>query len=66
MAKIEIDHFFCKGCGLCMDVCPFKLIDWSKEAGESGLYVEQKDASKCTACKMCAIMCPECAISVYK
>lgn len=66
MAKIEVDKFFCKGCGLCMDVCPFRLIVYSDEAGESGLYAEQKDAEKCTGCTLCAIQCPECAISVYR
>lgn len=66
MAKIEIDRFFCKGCGLCIDVCPKKLIAFSKEAGEAGLFVEQTDAAECIACKLCAIQCPECAISVFK
>ena len=66
MAKIEISREYCKSCGLCMDVCPFKLIDWSEEAGETGFWVEQKDSEKCTGCKLCAIMCPECAISVFK
>ncbi len=29
-------------------------------------YAEQIDAEKCTACKLCAIICPDAAISVYK
>ena len=66
MARIEIDRFFCKGCGLCMDVCPKKLITYSAEAGEAGAYAEQKDSTECTGCKLCAIQCPECAISVYR
>ncbi len=66
MAKIEVDRKFCKGCFLCIDVCPKKLIVPSKDSGETGHYAEQIDADKCIGCKLCAIMCPECAISVYR
>lgn len=66
MARIEIDRKYCKSCGLCMGVCPFHLITWSKEAGETGYWVEQINAEKCTGCKQCAIMCPDSAISVFK
>ena len=66
MAKIEIDRNYCKSCGLCINVCPMKLIGWSSEAGETGFWVEQGNAEKCTGCKLCAIMCPDAAISVYK
>lgn len=66
MAYIEVDRNYCKGCGLCMGVCPHKLIVWSADAGETGFWVEQRDAEKCTGCKLCGIMCPDAAISVYK
>lgn len=66
MAKIVVDGNYCKSCGLCMEACPFKLISWSTESGEMGLFAEQKDATKCTGCRLCAIMCPDGAISVYK
>lgn len=66
MAKIEIDHTYCKSCGLCIGACPLKLIGWSAEAGENGFWVEQRNAEKCTGCKLCAIMCPDAAISVYR
>ena len=27
MARVTIDDFFCKGCGLCTDVCPVGILE---------------------------------------
>ena len=27
MARVTIDEFFCKGCGLCTDVCPTGILE---------------------------------------
>lgn len=67
--KIIIDHELCKGCGLCIEVCPKKLLSISKKNINSKGYftVEFKDEDgQCTACTSCAIMCPDIAIKVYK
>lgn len=67
MNKIVIDQKYCKGCGLCIAVCPNKLIAISDTANSKGYKCAvQTDESKCTACKLCAIMCPDAAITVYK
>jgi len=31
--KIQIDYTYCKGCGICADVCPVKAIDMTPEEG---------------------------------
>lgn len=57
----------CKGCGLCLTVCPQKALSFSKK--ELGLYktpMPKVDLSKCTACKTCEQICPDCAILVEK
>ena len=67
MAKIKINKNKCKGCMLCVSVCPKALIVDSKKLNKRGVhYVEFKTNGKCTGCKMCAIMCPEACIEVYK
>jgi 2-oxoglutarate ferredoxin oxidoreductase subunit delta len=71
--RIEIDSELCKGCGLCINVCPKKQIEISDNLNKKGYYParykeqECKDTErKCTGCAMCALTCPDIAIDVYK
>jgi 2-oxoglutarate ferredoxin oxidoreductase subunit delta len=66
--KIRIIEDECKGCGLCIEACPFDLIRIADRINEIGYKpVEQYDPEgKCTACKMCALICPDVAIEVFK
>lgn len=68
MAKITIDENICKGCGLCVDACPKKILELAKEKlNEKGYHpAEIMDQSKCIACAFCATMCPDCAITVER
>lgn len=67
MAKIEINKEKCKSCELCVGVCPFHLIQMSKEMNSFGdHYAEQINPEKCTGCALCGLMCPDLVISVYK
>ena len=65
---IEINKERCKGCGLCVDTCPQKIIRINRESHNAKGYfaAECFDNEKCISCKMCAIMCPDCAIKVMK
>ncbi|MCL5794873.1 MAG: 2-oxoacid:acceptor oxidoreductase family protein [Patescibacteria group bacterium] len=57
----------CKGCGLCVEVCPVKALDWSEEnINFLGRTLPRVDITKCIACKRCQNICPECAIKVVK
>ena len=66
--KISIDTELCKGCNLCINVCPQKIIEISKDQfnkkGHHPALVTNTD--KCTACALCAVICPDIAITVYK
>jgi 2-oxoglutarate ferredoxin oxidoreductase subunit delta len=66
--KIRVIEDACKGCGLCIESCPFDLIRLSERINAFGYKsVEQIDPEgKCTACKMCALICPDVAIEVFK
>ena len=67
MAKIEVNKNRCKGCGLCIVTCPFKLIELSKDINAQGdNYAVQTNAEKCTGCTFCGLICPDAAIEVFK
>jgi 2-oxoglutarate ferredoxin oxidoreductase subunit delta len=66
MPGITIDKDHCKGCELCVRVCPQKIISMSKEITVRGYYYAQvHDPSRCIGCRICALMCPDVAIEVY-
>ena len=69
--KITIDRERCKGCSLCVSVCPQKVIVTSPVLNHMGYYPaefkENKQEDKtCIACAMCATICPDIAIEVYR
>jgi len=56
----------CKGCGLCPEKCPVKVIKWSKELGIYGTPIVEADVKGCIACGTCQSVCPECAIKIVQ
>jgi 2-oxoglutarate ferredoxin oxidoreductase subunit delta len=55
----------CKGCGLCLSVCPFGGIEFSSK--DSGIYSTpgvKVNVEKCEICGNCQQICPESAIAV--
>ncbi|MHC4423611.1 MAG: 4Fe-4S dicluster domain-containing protein [Planctomycetota bacterium] len=62
--KIIIDTERCKGCSLCVTVCPKNSIIVSEHSNEKGYFPAQANNTDCTACAMCAIICPDAVIEV--
>ncbi|MFA5079893.1 MAG: 4Fe-4S dicluster domain-containing protein, partial [Dehalococcoidia bacterium] len=57
----------CKECGLCIYFCPQKVIIQSSKLNAAGyLPAALKDNGDCTGCAVCAIVCPEVAIEVFR
>ncbi len=64
---IKINKDFCKECHLCISACPKGCIIPTKEYNSHGYHPVATDEGKeCTGCTLCAIMCPEIAIEVYR
>ena len=69
MSHIVIDKDRCKGCYLCIDECPKKLLKVGEEVNSLGVHlVEFNDPNhECLGCAMCATRCPDLAIKeVYR
>lgn len=67
MARINVLKDRCKGCGLCIGVCPKKILKMGTALNTTGnYYVTQTNESLCIACKFCGMICPDSAIEVYK
>lgn len=68
MAKVSFATDKCKGCGLCVSVCPKQILVIAKDKinkkGHSP--AECIDQEKCIGCASCAVMCPDCVITVER
>jgi 2-oxoglutarate ferredoxin oxidoreductase subunit delta len=69
MRPIEFREDRCKGCSLCISVCPKEIISLSTRFNNSGYKVVEVTDDKlddCTSCAACALICPDYAISVWR
>ena len=68
MPKVIFDEDKCKGCKLCINVCPKKIVVMAEDRINSkgfhpATVVKQ---SECIGCTFCATMCPDCVIKIVK
>ncbi len=60
-----IDKDRCKGCGLCVAICPKNVLELSREVNTKGYFpVFQARPEDCVYCAMCCVMCPDVAIGI--
>jgi len=66
--QIIVDDTYCKGCGLCVEVCPEKIMALDTERRTAKGYHPAlcTDGEKCILCMNCATMCPDIAITIVK
>jgi len=57
----------CKGCGLCISLCPKKILALDTTANVKGYRpVVCKDEEACIGCASCAKICPDSIITIRK
>jgi 2-oxoglutarate ferredoxin oxidoreductase subunit delta len=68
VAKLTIDKDACKGCGLCVTVCPKGILKLSDTELNAKGYnpIEITDMTACIACAACARMCPDYVFTIEK
>lgn len=67
MFKIEILTERCKSCEFCISVCKKDVLEIGNCANAKGYrYVHVKAPENCVGCLMCANMCPDAAIEIYR
>ncbi len=64
---IVIVDEYCKGCDICIHVCPKDILEASTEVGSRGYYVPQvADGNACNNCRQCELFCPDFAIFIVE
>lgn len=64
--RIEISIEECKGCGLCVEACPPRVLELSERLNGHGYHPAAYHGQGCTGCGICFYACPEPgAITVY-
>ena len=65
--KVLFNKEKCKGCEVCISVCPKKILCLDPGVNSKGYHpagiTEQEE---CIGCQSCATMCPDCCISIYE
>jgi 2-oxoglutarate ferredoxin oxidoreductase subunit delta len=60
-----IDNDKCKGCGLCVTVCPKNVLEISDKVNTQGYFPAFRARPEdCIYCAMCCTMCPDVAITI--
>jgi NAD-dependent dihydropyrimidine dehydrogenase PreA subunit len=57
LLRVDIDE--CKGCGLCVEACPPKVIHLSERLNHYGYRTATYKGTGCTGCGICFMACPE-------
>ena len=66
--KVLFNRDKCKGCELCVNFCPKKIISMDTGSVNSKGYRPAgiSNMAECSGCASCAMMCPDCCISIYQ
>jgi 2-oxoglutarate ferredoxin oxidoreductase subunit delta len=65
--KITIDPNRCKGCELCIGVCPEGKIRSGDRVDKRGVRLPiLNNENNCIGCSLCAVICPDVAIKVFR
>ncbi len=65
---VVIDEDRCKGCGLCVSVCPSEILKLAEGRFNAKGYrpIEVINMDECIGCAQCATICPDVVFTVYR
>ena len=63
---LVIDTEACKGCWLCIDACPPRVLEMTSESLNSRGYRYPVLFPGCTGCRACSQICPDFVFQVFK
>lgn len=58
-ADFHVDNDLCKGCGLCIHMCPQHVLHPSSQLNRRGFHPVEYEGHGCTGCAICFHTCPE-------
>ncbi len=63
---IEVKEDWCKGCNICIDRCPVDALEESDKLNRRGVRPPKlKEKNECNFCRLCELICPDLAITVF-
>jgi 2-oxoglutarate ferredoxin oxidoreductase subunit delta len=63
LGMVYINREQCKGCGFCIEFCPFHVLAPDKEFNQKGYHPPLVvNPGACTGCNLCGLYCPDFAI----
>ena len=64
---IVVNDLYCKGCETCIAACPPQVMRLNNERlTPKGYHPAEIYKDGCTGCAICALVCPDAAITVYR
>jgi 2-oxoglutarate ferredoxin oxidoreductase subunit delta len=57
--SVEMNSEECKGCGLCVEACPPKVLRMRDGLNRYGYHTAEYLGAGCTGCGICFFVCPE-------
>ncbi|MFN2197025.1 MAG: ferredoxin family protein [Anaerolineales bacterium] len=64
---IEVNELYCKGCGLCVSVCPQEAMALDMDhLTPKGYHPVTLVSDTCTGCGICAVVCPDAAVTILR
>ncbi len=64
--RVVIETERCKGCGLCIEVCPPAVLGLGALNTKGYAAAVLLDNERCTSCTACVLICPDVAITVFR
>jgi len=66
-SKIVLNADWCKGCHICVAVCPRQVLEVDEGSYLRGFHpVTVARPEDCTACQQCEFLCPDLAIALVE